>query len=296
MKQVAVTTFVDDNPNLIEEFEWLYKSWVYSGAFETSDLIVFHHPAVADKLVHDPSVKKIPVTPYTEIDHAWAEYKFINSVHYLTTEEAQFLKDYRYLLRTDNDTFLTPNFKNLCPRLPMFGIGGYVRTSEVSARLAYVAQKLKLNFCFIHNVGSTIFYKASSVLLFSKHQLSLCKILAATEFPEYGVWPGWYKGVLTMYAGELAANDIYDYGITLGGFDCMSMSGDPIGTTDYHIHAFHTDQYFSKLAWRKGAYDAVDVTKIQPTTLQDYCLFLAKTPVETLFDMVGYGRDRICSV
>jgi hypothetical protein len=243
----------------------------------TSDLVAFCAPGVRAKLPADKGVTYVECPPASSADKNWDHYKFINSVYYLTTPQAaEALKDYEYVLRTDNDVFLTKNFKGLEPRLPMFGVGGYVRSREVSEKLMQVAERLKLNYCYIHNVGSTIFYRKDSVLRFSQHQFNLCHWLFYEEFAKNpGVWPGWCRGVITMYAGELAANDLFDYGITLGGFDCMSMSDDKIGSTDYHIHAFHTDQYFSKLAWREGKYKDMDPDKLDLTKINDYCLSIA---------------------
>lgn len=181
---VAVTTFVDDNPQLIEEFGWLYRSWIYSGCSETSDLVVFC-AGVKDKLVDDENIIYVDLCPLSKTDSLWANYKFINSIHYLTTPIAEkVLKDYDYILRTDNDVFLTHNFKDLKPRLPMFGVGGYVRNREVAEKLMMVATKLKLNYCFFHNVGSTIFYKTKGVIIYSKQQLNLCCYLMHEEFKE----------------------------------------------------------------------------------------------------------------
>lgn len=290
MKSVAVVTFVDDNPFLIEEFSWLYKSWIYSGSYRCSDLVVFCHPAAKDKLVQDKNLMYVPMMPLSRTDASWTTYPFVNSVHFLTTEVASFIEKYEYVLRTDNDTFLTHNFVGLRPRLALFGMGAYVREEVADRKLPELAKKFKLNYCYIRNVGSTIFYKSSRVILYSKHQLALCKLIRDTEFKEdnAGTWPGWFSGTLTMYAGELAANDIFDYGIYLGGLDCMSMSSDEIGSNDYHIHAYHTNQYFSKLKWREGSYKDIDRNKLNVDRMNDYCMFIAMMPVKEIAEVAGY--------
>jgi len=286
---VAVATFVDNNRFLIEEFSWLYKSWIYSGSYRYSDLVAFCHPAARDKLVQDSNLTYVPMMPLSGVEAEWMNYPFINSVHFLTTQSAAFIEKYDYVLRTDNDTFLTHNFVGLRPRLALFGMGAYVRDENADRKLPEVAKRLKLNYCYIHNVGSTIFYKTKRVITYSRHQLALCKVIKETEFKHtVGEWPGWFSGTLTMYAGELAANDIFDYGISLGGLDCMSMSGDGIGSNDYHIHAYHTDQYFSKLKWREGSYKDIERAKLDVGKINDYCMFIVMTPVEEVAEVVGY--------
>ena len=109
-----------------------------------------------------------------------------------------------------------------------------------------------------------------------------------SEFPEPGKWPGWSKGVMTMYAGEIVANHMFANNIVLGGLDCMSQSSDLIGTTDYHIHAFQSEGYFSKLKWRKCEYDDIDVDRLQVRKMNDYCLYIATMSIEEVAELACY--------
>jgi len=293
MKHLAITTYTDDNALLQEELWWLFKSWVHTRCFEVSDLICFHHPNVKN-LPSGQGVIHVPLNPYHESNPRWKEHKFINSIQYLTSPEAkELVSKYDYCLRTDNDVFLTKHIKTAKPRLPMFGVGYYVHTQEVAQKLLEVAQKLNIKHYHIHNIGSTILYSAREVIAFSKEQLNISEYLLENEFKEQGVWPNWYKGVLTMYAGELTAIKSFANGMYLGGLDCMSMSSDPISSNDLHIHAFHTTQFFSKIRYRAGEYNHIDTRIINTDMINNYCFYLVKTPVEKICKDQSYVLGKV---
>lgn len=277
MKKVAITTYIDNNQDLITEFSWLYRSWLYSKSNEMSDIVAFIHPNIPmETLPENNGVIYIPIFPLSESNLDWTEYKFINSVWYLTTPEAAFLTKYKYILRTDNDCFLTPYFPKLKPRLATFGIGMFSTDPEVVAKLALISHKWGITPIF-NNVGSTFMAFSDIALQYSQIQLEYCKKLRTEEFPDgYGTWPGWYFGVLTMYAGQLAANALFGYGLTLGGLDVHCMARTQMCETDYHIHAWHTYDYFSKFAWRNGDYKDFDIEKLDRNCIADYCLFIVE--------------------
>lgn len=271
MTGVAIATYIDNDKNLIEEFGWLYKSWQDSGAYRTSEIVAFYNPQAGEFIPKD--VIGIPLVPLSETAE-WKDYKFINSVWFLTTPEASVLSRYGHVLRTDNDCFLTPHFKNFRPRLATFGAGMYATEPIVMAKLAMIAAKWGLKTPF-NNVGSTIMAKPGDVLQYSQVQLEFCKKLRDEEFTEgYGTWPGWFFGVLTMYAGQLAASAVFGHNMAMGGFDVHCMSQDEMCSTDYHIHAFHTYDHFSKFKWRAGDYDGHEVKN--PKIISDYCLSIAR--------------------
>lgn len=276
MRNVAVTTYIDNNQDLINEFGWLHRSWRYSGSDKTSNLVAFYNPTIEhSKLPDDPDVIYIPSEPLTKKDGKWTGYPFINSVYYLTTPEAAELASYRYILRTDNDCFLTPNFPNLRPRLATFGIGMYAQIPEVVIRLAQIAEKWGI-LPNLNNIGSTFISNGDLALQYCQLHMEYCRKLLKDEFKNgAGQWPGWFLGVLTMYAGNLAANAFFGTGMVLGGLDCHCMSQDRMCPTDYHIHAWHTYDYFSKFDWRNGIYKDRDISKLDPSKISDYCLLMA---------------------
>ncbi len=287
MNDTAITVYVDNDEKSIIELGWLYRSWLRSGSYDMSDLIIFHNPDV--RTVNDtvdllskpkllPShenIKYVPLVPLSERMTDWAYYPHINGTWYLTMPDAAFIKDYRYVLKTDNDVFLTKHFQNLRPRLATFGTSGYSSNPEVAHNLVRIAEKWGIILTFI-GVGATIMARGKHVLSYAAEQFEYAKRLKAEEFPDgIGSWPGWYLHVLNMYAGCLAANAIFGNSMVLGGLDVWCMSQDPICNTDYHIHAWHTDSHFSKLRWHDGGYDTEDMALLDENKVSDYCLMIA---------------------
>jgi len=273
MNRTAICTYVDNDSNLVEEFGWLHRSWLVSGSNETSDIVAFHHPEI--NLPELDGVKYVPIVPISETNPMWGGYPFINSVWYLTTPEASnIFWEYEYILRTDNDCFLTENFNSLKPRLPTFGVGLFAGEPIVVAMLAQIAEKWGLKMPF-NNVGSTMMAKTSDVLQYSQVQMQFCERLMESEFPEGpGRWPDWFQGVTTMYAGQLAAASHFGSNMIMGGLDVQCMSHDQICNTDYHIHAFHTNDHFSKFKWREGSYK--DTPILDKNSIAEYWLWVAR--------------------
>lgn len=276
MKDVGISVYVDNNDKSIREFYWLYRSWEYSGSPDMSEIILFHNPKIPINLLPErEDVICIPLAPISETAAEWSYYPHINATWYLTTSVASYLNEYKYLLRTDNDVFLTKNFPNMRPRLATFGTSVYASNPEVANNLTRISEKWGIKQHFI-NIGNTVMAKSQTVLDFSIRQFEYAKRLKDEEFHNgVGVWGGWYLYVLNMYAGCLAANATYGNNMLLGGIDVFCQSTDPINTTDYHIHAWQTNQYFSKLEWEKGTYNDVDFNKLDTNIIADYCLYIA---------------------
>ena len=272
MKDIAITTYIDDNAKLIKEFDWLHKSWMMTESDKVSDIMAFVHPKVT--LPYD-DITVIPLQPLTETDITWQNYPFINSSYFLCTKKSEILKDYDYVLKTDHDCFLTPYFPLLRPRLPMFGIGLFATDSSVVRRLTDIAVKWGI-MPFFNNVGSSFMMRSEQALQYSSTHFEYCKRMRQDEFKDgKGKWPGWYFGVLTMYAGQLAANAFFGCNMTMGGLDVHSMAGDKISRQDYHIHAFHTYDDFSKFKWHDGGYNTLDFTLLDKELVNEYCLYIA---------------------
>lgn len=271
---IAIVCYIDKDQWIEQEFLWLLKSWYYSGGWMVSDLVVFHHPDVQGLPV-DNSIKYIPLQAFADKYPEWTGYRFINSIGYMSEPEAGILAEYKYVLRTDCDCFLTPYFRNFRPRLTTFGAGQYAETPEVVHRLTDIAAKWGIAPGF-NNIGSTVMGFASRVITYSLIQLEFCKKLREEEFKDgMGQWPGWWFGTLSMYAGQLAAWAYFGPNMTMGGLDCHCLSHDDISPSDYHIHAWHTYEHFSKFNWREGKYRGRDMGSLDITKIADYCLWIA---------------------
>jgi hypothetical protein len=276
MKDTAIAVYIDNTEYQTTEFGWLYNSWLLSGSWRMSNIVAFHHPAIShDVLPKDNDIEYIPLVPLTEREPEWEEYPFINSIWYLTTPDAAILTKYKYVLRTDCDCFLTPFFPNLRPRLAQFGAGMFATETDVIIKLIEIAKKWGITPVF-NNIGSTFMAYNNTALHYAQIHMEYCRKLKAEEFKDgYGAWPGWYQGVLTMYAGQLAACAVFNYGMTIGGLDVHCMSQEQMSPQDYHIHAWHTNGYFSKHKWREGGYRDYDMNALDKTSIADYCLWIA---------------------
>lgn len=276
MKDVAITCYIDNEPNILAEFGWLAQSWLLSGSWMAADIVAFHHPAAPiAPLPQDPGITYIPLAPFSEATPGWADYPFINSVAFLTTREAGILARYEYVLRTDCDCFLTPHFPTLRPRLPAFGAGQYAGEPSVAIRLAGIAERWGIKPVF-NNIGSSVMGRSNQVLVYAQIHLEYCRRLRDEEFQDGpGKWPGWWRGVLSMYAGQLAAQSYFGLAMTIGGLDVHCLAHEPISPQDYHIHAWHSFEHFSKFNWRQGKYRGYDMAKLDRNRIADYCLWIA---------------------
>lgn len=276
MKDTAIVVYVDEDEYGIIELGWLYRSWLYSGSNKRSDLIIFYNPAVSS-LITDDGVISIPLEPLHKTDSLWSDYPRINSTWFLTTNEAEIVHKYRYAFRTDLDCFLTKNFAYLKPRLALFGYNMY--ESEGGS---YVSNKIS-RFCDKHgiprhhmNIDCNVMCHGRTITEYAKEQFRIATILKKDEFKDgHGAWPGWYEYIINMYSAGIAANSFFGMGCNVGGFNCMSMSNDPIGSNDYHIHAWHTYQHFSKHYWREGVYDVINFDALDDRFINQYCLKIA---------------------
>jgi len=277
-KDTAIAVYVDEDEYGVMELHWLYRSWVYSGSDTRSDLIVFYNPILdVDTMPKDNGVICIPLEPIKAHDNLWDDYPRVNSTYFLTTKEAEIVHKYKYTFRTDLDCFLTKNFVDFKPRLAHFGYNLYETEggSGVSDRIGQFCKKHRIPRYHM-NIDCNVMATSKAVTEYAKVQYEIATILRKEEFKDgHGVWPGWYEYVINMYSAGIAANKFFGLGCNVGGFDCMSMCSDPIGSDDYHIHAWHTYQHFSKVHWREGLYDVVDFNSLDDSRINQYCLKMA---------------------
>ncbi len=75
-KTLGILLYIDNTPEMLEDFSWIYKSWIYkswiySGNWRTSDLIVVCNPLVYDQQPDESGVVKIPVEPIAVPGSKW---------------------------------------------------------------------------------------------------------------------------------------------------------------------------------------------------------------------------------
>jgi hypothetical protein len=268
----AIVIYLEDKRNLMIQFGCLYTSLKYIDSKDT-DLVVFGTKEALKKVPND--CIKIENEPISYLMQ-WQNYHYINSIGCLIDENSDFLEDYDLLLRSDADTFLTPAWNSFYPNIYTVGRGGYVNDENTRSNLKRIAKILGLNHKGIHNIGSTHYGNSKLVRKVCRLTVSTTLYIINNEFEDgYGNWPGWYKGVSSLYGTEIAANHlIKNFNIDHLKLDFYSTSGDSI-LNHPHIHCWHTHDMFSKFSFEAGKYDHILKDSLDINKVKDYCLYMA---------------------
>lgn len=280
--------YIDNNPAMLEEFQWIYKSWIYSGVWQRSDLIAVCHPEMFSHLPSDdPNVFRIIAEPLSHAGSKWEGYPFINSIGCLTGERVAHLSGkYKWLLRTDADVFLTRNMAHFRPSFPVLGRGRYAENADVWSHMVAFCEAHGVEHKRVFGCGHSIMAESSLVLFFLERQMYWCERLLE-HFSHFGqgAWPGWFRGVLTMYAGEIAANENYDAFCSHSYqriLDLESYVTEPIDGLTLHIHAIHTDTYFSKHRYRNGEYSHISRKDLDRKRVNQYAHWIVDSPIDEI--------------
>jgi hypothetical protein len=292
-KTLGIMAYIDNTPNMIQEFGWLYKSWIHSGNWRTSDLIIVHHPDAAAQLPHDePGVILIPFMPVAGPGSVFEGYPFINSIACLSGPHVEpIARRYSHLLRTDADVFLTEHLTDFRPVSAVHGRGLYHRTAAFRDGM--------LDFCRRHGVehmnhfgcGHSLLAPTDLVLHMVARQTYWTEVVLKDFGDNPGVWPGWFRGVATMYAAEIVCNENWIQFLYTGReriLDYESFSDCDIDGMVYHIHAIHTDDYFSKFRYRSGDYQHIDIAGLNRRRVGDYCHWVAAVDLDWIKAEAGY--------
>jgi hypothetical protein len=284
----AIVGFVEDDRNLIQQVLALRRSWLYVGSADT-DLVVMGPAEVLERLPDD--VVKIPQRPAAD-DPVWRDYRFVNSIACMNAAGAEQLDSYSHILRTDVDAFITPAWNHFYPETFTFGEGGYVNDEDVAQRLRAIAAEYGLQYHGMTNIGSNWYGPTAVVRQACAFTEMLTKHIITHHFPtEEGEWPGWYRGVATMYAGDIAVNHCAPNAQESDLLDAPSTMGEPGSTWKYpHIHCQHTDEKFSKHHFMGGDYTQDDAQNLDMSVIRDYCMalsFQSLSDLATIGDNVG---------
>mmetsp|Transcript_19688 Transcript_19688/g.33840 ORF Transcript_19688/g.33840 Transcript_19688/m.33840 type:complete len:354 (+) Transcript_19688:111-1172(+) len=300
----AIAVYVDDAPQFAVEAATLYESWrVVATSHLSIDLLLFTHPNV--KLDHLPGCK--PYTHHnfendcfivpTELDLEGMygveslNYKYLNSIVFLLVPEAQFVKQYDMLLKTDCDTLVTPAFARWFPRLAHVGVGHYAGMRETRANLVQWAGKFGVRHRGLMNLGAT-WYAEPALLCEVAHAAAQFSIeLYNNAFPDRNVtmWPRWWYGVSSMYGQELAVNHLMPEAQATDRIDFPTDRPASINRV-YHIHCFQSNKPFSKMAARQGWYTALnttgwDLTDVRAYSMEMYLRAIGKSSRDTVIQI-----------
>lgn len=281
----AIVTFVEGDGPLMQQLLALRLSLLALPGDDT-DLVVMGPDDVLRRLPDD--LVKIPQRPACD-DPVWRGYRYINSIACLNGAGSEQLQEYTHLLRTDVDTLLFPGWDEFRPVGFRWGKGGYAGVPEVHEKLAAVADLYGLTHRGVTPIGSTWYGPTDIVRRAAALTEMLTKHLVANEFAkDPGAWPGWYRGVSSMYAGEIAVNHLVADGALFPELDSDSTSMAPAQDT-VHVHCWHTDNPFSKRHFTKGRYTPDDVDKLPQGSVARRCLELA---FDSLADMARFRTGR----
>ncbi|SAK62193.1 hypothetical protein AWB77_02198 [Caballeronia fortuita] len=280
--KLGILVYVDNSDSMVEEFSWLYKSAIYSGVLQSSTIIAVCHPEVRDRLPSDSRILAVEKLPFASLHSEWNDYKFINSVGSLAEQDVlNVCEDFDVILKTDCDTFVTPAMNSFRPSALCFGFGAYAYEDSVRIKLSECSRRWGYPHGGLHNVGASVLGPSEMVRNYLQAHMQCCDRLLEEEFKDFqGEWPFWSKQVLTMYAGELALRQTYPQACSVGFLDHFTRADRRLGSDVLHIHAWHTDSYWSKHHFRGGKYSGMKLEDIDRDTLGGYCHWLAAADLD----------------
>lgn len=291
MNKFAIVVYIDDSERNLVEFGWLYKSWLMWSINNTWDILVFINPSIIEKAKSEFNHDNIT---FIEMEPTATGYGFINSYGMFKDEaNLEIVNKYEFLFKTDCDTFLTKHFAGFRPWKDKVyvGLGMYAGHRETSGliqkKLRLISESLDLEYWGHSHIGASLIGDTQTVINISNLQLILTNWLLHNGFPDgNGAWPGWYKGVASLYAHDIAINHmIPPLSLQQGSLDVWC-AGNQITSVDLHIHAW---QQSTSASFDKAKFHAGELPKIQfnnvPDISGDYCLLVANENIETLIKL-----------
>ncbi|CAF1258541.1 unnamed protein product [Adineta steineri] len=219
-------------------------------------------------------------------------YGYIDSINTIYEGFSTF-KMYDFVLRTDIDVFIYRHFATYIPQncTLITGGGGY-GTNFNRRKLKRIAHDMGFSHVEMSGMGSTWYGSARDGFLVANQTLHGMLWLAEYEFaqPEREsklgtlMWPEWHYGVLLLYGQHLAINHLVGQNqirVIIGHNLLDQSSTDP--SPQYvqqgirlNLHCWHTDNRFSKFAFKMGHYNKTELVKYQnDTTAQAYAMRMA---------------------
>jgi len=275
---IGILVYVPDNPIYLQELKQV-ETCVRLFLSNVADLIVCGPSSIQTK-VHLPSIFVVHDTSL----NIYYGYKFAHSLAILVNPVVQdLIRQYDYILRTDTDVFLTSTLASI-PRDGIFytGRGEYCLNPQTRKNIRSVSARFHLYHRNRHNIGSTWYAPTEQMLLLAPTLTYIMQWMASPNIvPKYVGWPTWHRGVIALYASEIAINHhIPTVRISSEWFDTKSTST----LTRYppHIHCWQTKNFYSKLMqYSYKKYNHPDtIQKLQSKLQQhvlpvnEYCLLM----------------------
>ena len=282
--QKAIAVYLDNNDICEEEFTWLYKTWLLYSLENEYDLVVYYNPDAINRVNKFVGIVKIEMPPI----RMSSVYKFLNSHYFCMDEWSGPLKEYKYLLKTDCDVFLTENIKGYTPYKFCVGQGGYYQQTETE-KFDYI-RSISKRIGFVHNnmslIGASFYGKSDDIIEIVKNQAKITEyiihnVINEEEFKRVG----FHAGISSMIAGEIAINGAFaNQHVNLYILDSKCWKSTKIGSDIIHIHAWHSYDEWSKHQYFKGEYKDWEVTFEDAfKNAANYCQWIANLSYSDLF-------------
>eukprot|EP00111_Clytia_hemisphaerica_P020908 TCONS_00061666-protein len=272
--------------HITDKEEKLLDKNIPSKSRNSIDLLAFCHPNICPHLeqfctkitdiskVHNAVKQKCWAVQQPFETDIW--YGPLNSfIMFKRRDVTQLPKKYKYLLRTDNDVFLSPALFLLKPTKFLFGHGGYSDPFNMK-RLKEVSKRLGMIHRGRHGIGSTWCAETKQFIAIANKTYDTTRYVWLNEFNpkaqgletinftknSEGEWIRWWRPVSLLYGGEIAINhmlpQISDQ--NQGRFDDSSCSTESIWKA-YHIHCWHSPCHFSKFEFDNFMHNLLHGTK-----------------------------------
>jgi len=225
----------------------------------------------------------IPHALHTDDFWIQNEYQFMHSISFLAAPRYKLLlSSYDMILKTDLDVFLTPALPYFKSSSPFsYGLGFYVARPVTKAKLVRISSILGLRHQNVHNIGATWFGDGMLISKVAAISLEVAQHMILNEFgPNVSKsWPEWWRGVISLYASELAVNHVLskdEIQNVASHFDVFSHSVSNTASV-CHIHCWHQLNVFSKRLWKENKYskDLFPQDNLAINVIRDYCLYIA---------------------
>jgi hypothetical protein len=288
----AIIVYIDNKEKCVEEFSWLWKSWLMWNINKEWDLVAFTNPAIIEtieKRFKHNNLSLLPMDSHAIKGTEWEGYGFVNSFSMFDNPAHNKLinEKYDYILKTDCDTFLTKNFKTikLDTTKVHFGTGLYYPDqgidliNMVREKIIATSKAMGLKYRNITHVGASMLGPTNTISSICILQKKITSILLKYGWQngDVGKWPGWWKGTASMYAGEIAVNHLLKpMNTVLGNID-VYCTINKITSTDLHIHAWQVEDseiLFNKRLFHKGKLPKLK-TNHRIESAGEYCSMIA---------------------
>ena len=140
------------------------------------------------------------------------------------------------------------------PAIFTVGQGHYITDDTVARNLNEFAKRFGVSHK-LQNIGATWFGSGIKIYQASVQTMFFAELMNKEWWDDgsFGTWgKGLYRGVLSMYASQIAVNQVCEEVHKMAQLDASCTEG--LVSESYSIHFWHTFDDFSKIKWHEGGY------------------------------------------